>query len=349
MPIPFYPSRQDPYAGIEAGQNVARGFDAYANAMMNRMQMSRMRQQDAVARFGSAAQTGYDPVRLAQGSDLMAGAASGQAPVIEGPAANDVLSEYLQFQNDAKSRLQTGGKGFQAKEYLDPQGRSRIGNYDPASGRLIQSEQDPMASGRERGTISLDLMERFINRPEVKEFVTINTQVRSMDAMLNSALAGGQDNKLALDQALITMYNKLTDPNSVVRESEYARTPENLPWVNRISGAITKVQKGGAGLTDEDRKALVLGAKIIANERGHVFSERRSLYNTLAQKLDADPDIVTGTIDDFKPYDVSAAPKAAKPAKAAPAAPRSSGGEIGLTGAKAKRLAELRAKKARGN
>ena len=193
-------------------------------------------------------------------------------------------------------------KSFQAKEYMDAKGQARIGNYDSVTGQLIQSPTDPFASGRERSTASGDLRKEFIDRPEVKEFVNISTQVKSMDALLNSAMAGDQKNQLALDQGLITMYNKLLDPNSVVRESEYARTPENLPMLNRIEGAIIKVQAGGAGLTNADREALVLGAKIIANERGKVFSERRRDYGKLAVKSGADPDVVTGTIADFVPY-----------------------------------------------
>ena len=98
------------------------------------------------------------------------------------------------------------------------------------------------------------------------------------------------------------MYNKLTDPNSVVRESEYARTPQNLPMVNRILGAIQKVQQGGAGMTKEDREALVLGAKIIANERGGAFQERRNSYTNQALDAGIDPFRVTGTLPPFERF-----------------------------------------------
>lgn len=139
----------------------------------------------------------------------------------------------------------------------------------------------------------------FINRPEVKEYTTINTQVKSMDALLKNALSGDMNNVVALDQALITMYNKLTDPQSVVRESEYARTPQNLPIVNRISGAIEKLKKGGAGLTNDDRQALVQGAKVIAEERGKTFNTTLERYNNLANKYGIDPELITGG---FQPH-----------------------------------------------
>lgn len=154
-------------------------------------------------------------------------------------------------------------------------------------------------------SVANDLRKEFINRPEVKDYVTVATNVKSMDSLLKQALEGGDKNNLvAIDQGLVTMYNKLTDPNSVVRESEYARTPQNLPVVNRILGAISKIQQGGAGLTNEDRAALVLGAKIIANERGGSFQERRDSYTNQALDAGIDPFRVTGTIPPFERFNV---------------------------------------------
>lgn len=151
--------------------------------------------------------------------------------------------------------------------------------------------------------IATDLRKEFINRPEVKDYVTVSTNVKSMESLLQEALrTGDESNLVAIDQGLITMYNKLTDPNSVVRESEYARTPQNLPMVNRILGAIQKVQQGGAGMTKEDREALVLGAKIIANERGGAFQERRNSYTNQALDAGIDPFRVTGTLPPFERF-----------------------------------------------
>jgi len=151
-------------------------------------------------------------------------------------------------------------------------------------------------------TVASRLRQEFINRPEVKDFVTVNTSIKSMDSLLKNALQGNKQNQLALDQALITMFNKLTDPQSVVRESEYARTPENLPMVNRIAGALEKVGQGGAGMTNEDRLALVTGAKIIGNERGNTFNNLRNEYETLSTKYQIDPSLITGTLKPFNPY-----------------------------------------------
>lgn len=143
------------------------------------------------------------------------------------------------------------------------------------------------------------LRKEFIDRPEVKDYVIVSTNVGAMDAMLEKALTGGAENKVAVDQALISLYNKLTDPTSVIRESEYARTPENLPVVNRITAAIEKVGEGGAGLTDDDRKALVDGAKVIAEERKRQFDRSSREYGQLASRFGIDPSLVTGTLSEL--------------------------------------------------
>jgi hypothetical protein len=146
------------------------------------------------------------------------------------------------------------------------------------------------------------LRKEFIDRPEIKDYMLIKNKAGTMDALLNDALSGNQENKVALDQGLITLFNKITDPTSVVRESEYARTPANLPIVNRFNGAFAKLQTGGAGLTDDDRKALVWGAKIMANQAGTMFNERASQYSDIAMSYGVDPQLVIAGVGEYKPY-----------------------------------------------
>lgn len=176
---------------------------------------------------------------------------------------------------------------------------------DPATGQNVSGMEISGSStkaDKQNLVSTTKLRQEFINRPEVKDYTTISTQVKSMDALLNSALKGDAQNKVALDQALISMFNKLTDPQSVVRESEYARTPENLPVINRIAGAIQKLGKGGAGLTNADRQALVQGAKIIADERGNTYNSTRNDYKDLASGYELNPDLILGGRKEHTPY-----------------------------------------------
>jgi len=172
-------------------------------------------------------------------------------------------------------------------------------SYDPENDVKAKREERQIKQA-EFGN-AYKLRREFIDRPEVKEYIAINTKVKTMDAILKKALSGGSKNNVALDQALNTLYNEITDPNSVVRESEYARTPENLPTVHRIIGAIEKVLHGGAGLTDEDRKALVIGAKIIGNERGKIYNQTRQEYEDISNEYGLDTKL---TLRGMKPHEV---------------------------------------------
>lgn len=151
---------------------------------------------------------------------------------------------------------------------------------------------------------STRIRQEFINRPEVKDYILVKTKAEQMDALLNGALSGNLNNKVALQQGIITLFNKITDPQSVVRESEYARTPGNIPIINRISGAYQKLQQGGAGITNDDLKALVIGAKILANESGKIYQNTLNEYKALAGDLGLDEKTITRGMENYQDFEV---------------------------------------------
>jgi len=107
------------------------------------------------------------------------------------------------------------------------------------------------------------LRKEFYDSPEVKTYQEVSRQAGVMAEAMEESKKG--KNLVAVDQALITIMNKMMDPASVVRESEYARTPGDLPLMNRIKGAYEKIKKGGAGLDQEDREAISkMGKKYLA-------------------------------------------------------------------------------------
>jgi hypothetical protein len=68
----------------------------------------------------------------------------------------------------------------------------------------------------------------------------------------------------AASQGVLVSFQKLLDPTSVVRESEYARSPQGLSLIDRIEGLYTKLKQGGAGLTPQALKQFVdLGEKFL--------------------------------------------------------------------------------------
>lgn len=105
-------------------------------------------------------------------------------------------------------------------------------------------------------------------------------------------------------QAIIIQFNKLIDPGSVVRESEYARTPEGSPMVSRFMNLSDKLTLGGPNVSPEELSAYVtLAEKFIAGGDPWLKSvqtridhsadrfglDRRSIYGTLPEESAAPP------------------------------------------------------------
>lgn len=258
-----------------------------------------------------------DRFQKVQGSQI-AGTASPQG-IITSPTQVSGMPEYLKSLGEGDFTLGETEKLAGIRKDLIPKEKEPMKQgvhyfVDKKSSKLLGQIPSSPGTGdtvtliggetsQDNTSIASQLRKEFINRPEVQDYQLVRTNINAMDSLYKGLKGGNTGNRVALDQGLITMYNKLTDPNSVVRESEYARTPENLPFINRLSGAIDKVKAGGAGLTDSDREALVIGAKIIGNERGKVFNELRGEYNKLSNLYKIDNRLTTGTLPEFKPYE----------------------------------------------
>lgn len=131
-----------------------------------------------------------------------------------------------------------------------------------------------------------DLRKEVNALPEIKDWTLIDGQVKRLDAAMEEARKGG--NNVAVDQALITIFNKMLDPSSVVRESEYARTPGDLAVLSRIKGQWDKISSGGAGLSDPDRVAIYNMAKKYGKVAQRKYNETKTFYEGIAKRNNFD-------------------------------------------------------------
>lgn len=134
----------------------------------------------------------------------------------------------------------------------------------------------------------MKIRKEFSSTPEVKNFVEIDSQAQRLDKAIEQAKMGGS--MVAVDQALITILNKMLDPSSVVRESEYARTPNDLAFLNRMRGKIEKLNEGGAGLTDEDRQAIAEMARSFYNVAEGMYNQQVKYYTDLSKRYGYSPE-----------------------------------------------------------
>lgn len=90
--------------------------------------------------------------------------------------------------------------------------------------------------------------------PAIKDYREIQSYYQNLQSAVKSAET--EYNWTAVGQTAVNMFNKMMDNQSVVRESEYARTAEDIPLWNRIKGYIQQKGVGGPGLTQDDFQAL---------------------------------------------------------------------------------------------
>lgn len=107
-----------------------------------------------------------------------------------------------------------------------------------------------------------------------KEVREMNRQATLMEAGMNAARRGDM---AAGSQAVLVTFQKILDPTSVVRESEYARSASGQALLSRIEGAYERLARGGAGVPLKElevfsrlAKDFVKGAsqtEVLANEQ----------------------------------------------------------------------------------
>jgi len=131
------------------------------------------------------------------------------------------------------------------------------------------------------------LRKEFNTLPEVKDYSEIRKRYSVMEEAMKESKT--TNTFVAVDQALITTFNKITDPDSVVRESEYARTAEDLSLVARARAAVSRVAKGGR-LDQQGREALHRMAGKFMNITQQRYDDRLKEYKGYFMGYGLDPE-----------------------------------------------------------
>ena len=139
-------------------------------------------------------------------------------------------------------------------------------------------------------------------------------QQTRMHAGLEAARAGDLN---AGSQAVLVTFQKVLDPESVVRESEYARSPAGQGLMDRIRGIMPRLQQGGPGVTLAELETFVqLADEMVArgaDTNARLQSERERIERR-ADRYGIPHEVI------FEDFDFAAAP----PGVDAPTAPVSS-------------------------
>jgi hypothetical protein len=180
--------------------------------------------------------------------------------------------EFTAEQNDLNRQLQLFG--------------INEGSKNRAADRANTLLASGMTNQRQLVTAGTNMRKEFNNLPEVKTFRDVNTPYKNIK---NSAEAKTP----ASDMALIFSYMKLLDPNSVVREGEYATAANATNIPGKIVTMYNKAVKG-TGLNEAQRKDFVNQAgsrfKVAEQRYGQIGKQ----YSSYATDMGIDPSYVVG-------------------------------------------------------
>ena len=80
-----------------------------------------------------------------------------------------------------------------------------------------------------------------------KNTATEREMKRQRDLMQVGLEQARKGDMAAGSQAVLVTFQKILDPTSVVRESEYARSASGLSLIEQVAGALERLKEGGAG------------------------------------------------------------------------------------------------------
>lgn len=105
-----------------------------------------------------------------------------------------------------------------------------------------------------------------------KDVMSMKRQAMIMDTGLTAAKQG---NLAAGSQAVLVTFQKILDPTSVVRESEYARSAAGQSVLARIEGAAQQLKSGGAGVpVSELEKFANLAKEFVRKSEESIAGEK---------------------------------------------------------------------------
>lgn len=180
---------------------------------------------------------------------------------------------------------------------------------DNTSMEALKLRREERLTSQQENANALRLRGEFNNSQIKKDFDVMNRAFKSIEHAYETSTDPKSPSLIASDQALGIMIQKMLDPASVVRESEYARTPQGAAVMSQIQAFIPKLAKGGMAITDKERKAILDMARQLMDATGEVYNSHINRYKESAAEFGVDPDKVLKGIKEYTPSSASTASK----------------------------------------
>lgn len=177
----------------------------------------------------------------------------------ENNASQDVLDAISKSSTEREAIYNAGNSlaNFATNELLSPNEASTLGvPYGTTQKQAAKMGLVPNAVLTPEDKIKQEYSMSKTIDSSTEEANNAKRQIGIMEAGYNEALAAGLDgtSNNAPSQAVLVTFQKLLDPTSVVRESEYARSGDGQSISQRMQGTYEKLLRGGAGVTQAELK-----------------------------------------------------------------------------------------------
>lgn len=152
--------------------------------------------------------------------------------------------------------------------------------------------------GEAAADVPLNTQQRFAATTDLsKQWQTINAPYREMQrqlTLMQTGLDRVDADPIGGSQAVLVTFQKVLDPSSVVRESEYARSPQGLGLLDRLQGMVEKYSAGGAGVPKPILDQMVQTARQFLVGMQGWNEQHRSRIQKTAESYGIDPGLVLG-------------------------------------------------------
>lgn len=126
----------------------------------------------------------------------------------------------------------------------------------------------------------------FEARPDVKRFATVRTAREQIRSLVNAPNTTAQD-----DIAMIFSFMRALDPNSVVREGEFATAQNSAGVPEQVRNYFNRALNGER-LSPEQRRSFGQTVDTLYQQERDLYNQKAIQYRDLATRQGIDPDVV---------------------------------------------------------
>lgn len=150
---------------------------------------------------------------------------------------------------------------------------------------------------------SLSMKDRMKEEQTLSKDYRLNTKIATemgrQFSVMRSAMArwdkGEAKDLNATTQAIITPFNRIMDPASVVRESEYARSPAGQAFIESLGGRAAALLRGGPGVTPESLREFVALASEFEKRAMQSVKDEQERIQSVADEYGLDVNRIMGS------------------------------------------------------